>query len=243
MQTRYKPITIVAILLGVLGVVGYLSPASPEETPSRLLFENAGGKVIFTHKTHAEGYKVPCQQCHHESKTASKTPVPCASCHPASFEDGFVAEHQKSIGKEYCGRCHHAVLGKLKYSHEEHKSITAGCTDCHHDTTVESEPSNCSDCHQAEGDEAMPSLRDAIHKRCGTCHEDMFQKKIKGCVHCHDLAKDDAKHPACATCHYDSKKLPIPAKMEAFHNGCMKCHKEKGAGPYTPKDCNKCHFR
>jgi hypothetical protein len=25
--------------------------------------------------------------------------------------------------------------------------------------------------------------------------------------------------------------------------GCMQCHKEKGAGPHTPEDCNKCHFR
>lgn len=243
MQTRYKPITIVTILLGVLGVVGYLSPASPEEMPTRLLFENAGGKVIFTHKTHAEGYKVPCQQCHHESKTVSKNPLPCTTCHPASFEEGFVGQHSKKIDKQYCNRCHHAVLREIKYDHKTHEDIVSGCTDCHHDTSIEPEPMECVDCHQAEGDEKMPSLRDAIHARCGVCHEDLFAKKIAGCKSCHSFEKDEKTFPPCGSCHYDSKKLPLPTKMEAFHNGCMKCHKEKGAGPYTPKDCNKCHFR
>lgn len=243
MQTRYKPITIVAVLLGVLGVVGYLSPASPEEMPTRLLIENAGGKVIFTHKTHADAYKVPCQQCHHESEQVSKNPVPCATCHPASYEEGFVAEHQKTIGKEYCNRCHHAELGELKYDHETHKDLVSGCTDCHHDPSIESEPADCADCHAAQGDEAMPALQDAVHVRCGSCHEDMFEQKLKGCGNCHDMTKGGAKNPPCMTCHYDSKKLPIPAKMEAYHAGCMTCHKAKGAGPYTPQDCNKCHFR
>jgi ribosomal protein S27AE len=211
--------------------------------PTRLLFENAGGKVIFSHKAHAEGYKVPCQQCHHESKTPSKNPISCTACHPASFEEGFVAEHQKTFSKEQCGRCHHTELSALKFDHEAHKGLASGCTDCHHDSSIEEKPTNCAECHQAAGDESMPSLRDANHKRCATCHEDMFSAKIKGCGNCHGMAPGGTKYPACGTCHFDTKKLPIPATMEAFHTGCMKCHKEKGAGPYTPQDCNKCHYR
>lgn len=243
-QTRYKPITIVAVLLGILGVAGYLTPASTEGAPNRLLFENAGGKVVFTHKVHTSGYKVPCQQCHHESDKPSKNPAPCITCHPSSYEEGFVEQHQKTIGKEYCSRCHHAELGKNSFDHKAHKdSYSSGCTDCHHDKSIEAEPTSCSDCHQAQGDESMPSLRKAVHTRCASCHQDMYDLKIKGCIKCHSLAKGGAKYPSCFSCHYDAKKLPLPSKMEAYHSGCMGCHKDKGAGPHTQQDCNKCHFR
>lgn len=242
MQTRYKPIAIVAVLLGVLGVVGYLYPQPTEGTPNRLLFENAGGKVIFKHKDHAEAYKIPCQECHHESEQPSEKPIPCASCHPASYEDGFVENHQDKFGPEMCARCHHLELAESKFDHEGHKDM-AECTDCHHDTDIEPEPGNCADCHQSEGDESMPGLKDAIHVRCGECHGDMFDAKLDGCQNCHAMTGDEGSYPACGTCHFESKKLPLPAKMEAYHTGCMKCHEAKGAGPYTKDDCNKCHFR
>jgi hypothetical protein len=242
-QVRYKPIAIVAVLLGVLGVVGYLTPASTEQVPTRFLFENAGGKVIFNHKAHTEGYRIPCQECHHESDKPSQRPVACAACHAASFEEGFLAEHQKNIGEEYCVRCHHSELGRSKFDHEGHKGLTSGCLDCHHDRSVEPEPTSCGKCHQAQGKENMPSLRDATHKRCADCHDEFFAKKVKGCTSCHAMTENGTQYPGCFSCHFDSKKLPIPGKMEAYHAACMQCHKKKGAGPYTPEDCNKCHFR
>jgi hypothetical protein len=242
-QTRYKPIAIVAVLLGALGVGGYLSPGSTEEMPTRLLFENAGGKVVFTHKVHAEKYQIPCQQCHHESDQPSTKPLPCGSCHPATFEEGFIAGHQQGMDQQYCNRCHHAELSELKFDHEEHKDYVGGCTDCHHDSSIEPEPSACSDCHQEEGDESMPSLMDATHKRCADCHADMFEQKLEGCENCHGMEKGGSMYPSCSSCHYESKDIPLAARMEAYHVGCMQCHKEKGAGPHTPQDCNKCHFR
>ncbi len=243
MQTRYKPIAIVAVLLGVLGVVGYLYPEPTEGAPMRLLFENAGGKVIFTHKAHAEAYKIPCQQCHHESEHPTEKPQPCVTCHPASYEEGFVQEHQGNVDTEFCGRCHHLEMGQSKFDHAAHEELASGCTDCHHDTDIEPEPGNCADCHQEQGDESMPGLRDAAHERCATCHEDMFDEKLAGCQNCHGMTKGGEIYPSCASCHFESKKLPLPAKMEAYHTGCMQCHKDRGVGPYTPQDCNKCHFR
>ncbi len=243
MHKRYMPVTITAVLLGVLGAAGYLTPASTEQVPNRFLFENAGGNVVFTHKAHAEEYGIPCRQCHHESEKPSQNPMACAACHPASFEEGFVAEHQGTMGEETCSRCHHAELGPKKFDHEAHKGYTSGCLDCHHDPSIEPQPTSCKECHQAKGEETMPSLRDANHQKCADCHEDMFTKKLTGCVECHAMSKNGTDYPACGSCHFHSKKLPIPTRMEAYHSGCMECHREKGAGPHTPEDCNKCHHR
>lgn len=243
MHKRYGAIMITTVLLGVLGVTGYLVPASTEQMPNRYVFENAGGNVVFTHKAHAEEYGISCEQCHHESEKPSENPMPCVGCHPASFEEDFVADHKESLGKDSCKRCHHAELGGKKFDHEAHKGYSSGCLDCHHDPSIEPEPTSCKECHQAQGDETMLSLRDANHKRCASCHEDMFAGKLNGCAECHSLSKDGTVYPACGSCHFDSKKLPIPTRMEAYHKGCMKCHKERGAGPYTPEDCIKCHHR
>ncbi len=188
MQTRYKPIAIVAVLLGVLGVVGYLTPGSTEQVPTRFLFENAGGKIVFPHKVHAEGYQIPCLQCHHESDKPAQKPAACAECHPKHFEEGFAAEHKKVIDKQYCGRCHHAELGKNKFDHEGHKDLTSGCLDCHHDKSVEPEPTSCGECRPAQWGEGMPSLRDATHKRCAELPRGPVRPEGEGL---HELPRHD----------------------------------------------------
>ncbi len=243
MQKRYQPIAIVAVLLGILGVVGYLTPGSTEQVPTRFLFENAGGKIVFTHKVHAEGYGITCQHCHHESDKPSPKPVACAECHPKHYEEGFAAEHQKVIDRQYCGRCHHVELGRNKFDHDGHEELTSGCLDCHHDSSVEPEPTSCRECHGAQAGEGMPPLRDAVHNRCTSCHEEMFAGKLKGCTSCHGMTENGTAYPACTSCHFDSKKLPIPTRLEAYHQRCINCHREKGAGPYSPQHCSMCHNR
>jgi hypothetical protein len=61
------------------------------------------------------------------------------------------------------------------------------------------------------------------------------QEKLGDCKSCHH--KDEVgKETVCSGCH--SKNTQVNAKT-AYHNSCIKCHKEKNQGPKGCKDCHK----
>lgn len=249
MKKRYVPITIVCGLLATLAIGGQFAPAPSEELPVRLRLDNKGGDVVFTHARHVkyvEGMGKGCIDCHHEGKIPNMAALPCGSCHATEFDAKFSADHQKKLPRETCVQCHHAEMGTLTYDHDAHaEEYTSACTDCHHGTDIEAEPGACNQCHGDTADGATPSLREAVHAKCESCHAEMYEKKLDGCKDCHAMlpGKAEGAQPACNSCHYDSDATPLPHRMDSFHDQCMTCHEKAGAGPYGEKSCTRCHTR
>jgi hypothetical protein len=63
----------------------------------------------------------------------------------------------------------------------------------------------------------------------------IHQEKLNDCKVCHH--KDEpGKEVGCVGCHTKESKVNTKA---AFHDSCIKCHKEKSQGPKGCKDCHK----
>lgn len=93
-----------------------------------------------------------------------------------------------------------AFGGKLKrpgvpFSHQaHHEDFTIKCASCHHDFddegnntwTPEDGAAACEDCHESPytNDGKMPSLFNAFHRQCKTCHESA-QAGPMTCEDCH----------------------------------------------------------
>lgn len=249
MKKPFVPITIVCGILALLAIGGQFVSAPSEATPVRLRMANKGGEVVFSHIRHEEYAGTmgkDCASCHHDGLAPDQAPLPCTSCHVEEFNDKFVAEHATTLPQETCTRCHHREFGKKLWNHQEHVDQYAGaCTDCHHGTDIEAEPGNCNQCHGETADGDTPSLRDAVHQRCASCHQDMFDQKMTGCKNCHEELPGQITpaEPKCTSCHYETDGIPLPTTMAAYHGQCMGCHEEAGSGPFGDKSCTRCHTR
>jgi hypothetical protein len=248
LQKRYLPITATVVLLAIIALLGYMRPAETEEMPRRIMFDSTGGTVIFSHLEHDQSYGIDCATCHHESENPGRNPLECGRCHPPEFTPEYIADHTAYFSDEqHCARCHHAEFTGMVYDHDVHaENYTSGCTDCHHGEDIEPEPQNCGDCHMDTGDEAMPSLKNAAHERCSSCHQEQLDSGLKDCNYCHTaIQADQGDIPApvtCSSCHNETVEQLIPTRMSAFHDGCMGCHEEVQAGPYEEDACNQCHM-
>ena len=257
---RYIPIIIFTSVLTAVAIVGYLLPSASPPLPQRILFDNAGGKLVFEHARHTRDYKLSCERCHHEHPAPREEVQKCSSCHGVLFDDSFKKTHTEKIqDAASCVTCHHIEFKGLnpKWDHNAHQAI-ADCTDCHHDNkNAAADKQECSACHSTKGDTSVPSLREAAHGKCISCHEDLFAKKLPGCAECHNTAKtrDTLKNgqktvklnPAytdCTVCHTESTPADlVPERMAAFHKSCMGCHEKTGKGPYTKQHCKQCHMK
>lgn len=249
LKKRYLIISLVTAALVVVSAAGYLVPEKQHKLPVRILFDNSGGKVIFTHLAHHRDYQIPCEDCHHEGgEHVAHSPLPCGSCHPVAFNQDYVRDHVNSFpDKSFCVKCHHAEFGSLNFDHTRHEEYADGdCQMCHHGPDIESEPQRCENCHTLAGTKDMLSVRDASHERCVQCHEDMFDAKMSGCAPCHkmkDMRDYTGPYTPCAQCHDTKGKKLILTRTNAFHDQCMDCHKKRKKGPYGDGDCNKCHIK
>lgn len=159
MQKRYIPIAVVVAVLVAVSAVGYLRPDVTQAVPPRTLHENSGGRVIFTHMSHADDYGYACEDCHHDGPEAERArPLPCGTCHPKEFDDDFRVNHQTAFpSEEYCERCH----------------------------DVDPTPDMAED---ERPDKDMLLLRgDAFHAQCMDCHADMGVGPYgkESCYECH----------------------------------------------------------
>ncbi len=261
MQKRCIPILIFAVILALVAGVGYIMPDPVEEVPTRILFDNAAGKVVFNHQKHLAGDNIPCATCHHEMIVEKETVIACGTCHGVAYDETFRTTHASTIkGVDACATCHHMEFAsKVDWTHTEHaEEYGLECISCHHeDTDIEPEPQDCANCHESTGDESMPSLRDAVHVKCQSCHEDMFENGIKDCASCHTtidnkerLKKEGAAsfklndfYANCAACHTTTPAELIPSSMGAYHGQCITCHSDVGKGPYTQEQCSQCHTK
>ncbi|QGY42054.1 cytochrome C [Pseudodesulfovibrio cashew] len=246
MQRRHLPIAVVTGVLLLVALAGYLFPTSPEASPTRVLLENKGGKVIFTHADHT-ALGDQCGTCHHTTG-GNTAPPPCKSCHVSRFDTAFAADHQTTLDESSCSVCHHAGAAITPFSHDEHAEDYAGgdCRACHHDESIESEPEACSNCHGQNQDGDTPALRQATHERCADCHDDFFKEGKNGCRRCHERkpeSKGAATPEACSTCHDEPADQLIPTTSKAFHAQCMGCHEKENSGPFGDDACYQCHMK
>lgn len=246
MQRRYLPIAILTGILFVTALVGYLIPARSEGPPTRVLLDNKGGKVIFTHQSHLADVGQDCASCHHTSGNDQEPPK-CSDCHAKKFDDVFIADHPNTIDEKYCISCHHPEASIGNFDHDLHAMDYTGeyCQTCHHDESIEPEPQACSDCHEREATEEMPSLKTANHTRCADCHDDKYEQGIKECGFCHIRKTPENRETAqeaCSSCHSTPVNQLVPTTTKAFHGQCKGCHEANGTGPYSDDDCYQCHM-
>ena len=114
--------------MAVVAVVGYTHD-TVGKTPVRLLLENAGGRVVFDHRRHAEDYKVACETCHHESAEARENVQPCGACHGVDFDGSFREDHVAAFADDEttCATCHHMGSAPAKWDHAAHAEVTVIC--------------------------------------------------------------------------------------------------------------------
>lgn len=68
-------------------------------------------------------------------------------------------------------------------------------------------------------------------------HAASYQLACDLCHHTGDMI-------ACGECHTaTSADDGILNRMDAFHQSCMGCHEETGAGPWEKDQCNQCHLK
>ncbi len=245
---RLYAICTVTLALLLLAVTGYLIPESRQDVPTRVLLNNKGGNVIFTHAKHAEDYGLACKDCHHDNMPSPQRSIACGECHPASFDKNYLKDHMNMFGdSSACITCHHVEYTGSTFHHDEHlKNTGDDCQLCHHNSDIEPEPMACSSCHEEVGDKKIPSLAEAAHTRCTQCHSDMFEQRLQGCAHCHEPLKMEnysGAYTKCSACHNEKSETLIMTRMDAYHAQCMKCHRELKKGPYGQDDCFLCHIR
>lgn len=257
MDKRSIPIAIVGCILALAGLAAYFAfpAAPPEATPARLLMENPGGRVVFTHKAHATPGGAygdnSCASCHHELKIApdtvkaAETPqvMLCTACHGTADDPGFIAAHQefyKAQGDDACVSCHHGSMAGYsdKWSHDDHQTYAGDdCQACHHEysyeykpgRTMNIKPQKCSNCHTAKPNPMTPTiLKDAAHAKCMSCHEDLFDKGFAGCTTCHSM-KSSAQELKNGT-------------FDKVYPSCSSCHKPiPGSMDAFHGNCMSCH--
>lgn len=230
-------------------------PTPTEATPARLLMENPGGRVIFTHKDHSTPGGVygdaACADCHHELKiapgavTEKETPpvMRCTACHGSADDPNFIASHQEYYrvkgGDASCVTCHHGRVDGFseKWNHKDHWDYAGDCETCHHERPYEYKPGKfmnirpqkCANCHTPKSNPLSATTRkDAGHQRCKSCHSDWFTEGSTGCATCHSL-KSSAKELA-------------EGVFDKTYPSCGSCHKPiPGAMDAFHGNCMSCH--
>ena len=235
----------------------------------RLLLENTGGRIVFTHKAHSTPGgalgDISCATCHHElpiapasapghapeaapdsGKDGTKPSVlPCTACHGAAEDPGFVLAHQERYraegGDASCLSCHHTSIAGLseKWNHLEHREYAGD---------------DCESCHHPQQFAFTPGRVMTIKpQRCANCHTPKpnpltgttrKEAAHERCESCHsDLFEAGSK--GCATCH----ALVPPAAKSApdatgTHDACASCHVSVSSGMDAfHNGCRGCHDR
>lgn len=236
---------IAGCILLLAGLAGYLLPEPSEAVPSRILMENSGGRVVFTHQAHSTPGGAygdsDCAVCHHELQVAptgvKDPPTPdvlaCKSCHGVTEQPDFIEKHQEFYrangGDDACIRCHHTqVKGFSKdWNHKDHWEYVGDCTVCHHEPRIKNKsgrtmnvkPQRCRNCHTAAPNPMTDkTIRDAGHIRCESCHSEFFEAGAKGCKTCHKAL------PAEASLAQARAASPPAGLDKAFLVSCTACH-------------------
>jgi len=88
-----------------------------------------------------------------------------------------------------------APNGKVTFDHKKHsETLKIDCVKCHHTWKAgETSGKKCTECHKAAAEGKTPSMKDAAHKDCKGCHDELKKAgKPAGptmCTQCHVKAK------------------------------------------------------
>lgn len=93
----------------ITAIVCYASFDPPEagDEPLRLMLQNSGGKVLFTHAGHVSDYADDCETCHHEMGDTY-------SCSSSDCHEKKGDEEKPSRGDAFhkqCKECHEDMSG------------------------------------------------------------------------------------------------------------------------------------
>ena len=114
-QRDLKIAIFMMVIFLVTGIICYASftPPAPEE-PIRLMFQNKGGKVLFTHSGHIGNYSLNCIDCHHNDDGTYN----CSQCHEETGDESMPSRAD-------------AFHSQCKGCHEENGSGPVECNSCH----------------------------------------------------------------------------------------------------------------
>ncbi len=133
-----------------------------------------------------DAYHEACMGCHkeREARSATSGPLTCGECH-VKYEPGV--SQRLAMTFNYSLHARHSLAFEDK------------CETCHHvydEATqtlvyVKGREEGCPSCHGASDEDKKPSLRNASHRKCVTCHMKRTDEQLDSgpvlCVGCHDL--------------------------------------------------------
>jgi hypothetical protein len=90
--------------------------------------------------------------------------------------------------------------------------------------------------HAAEAPKGSVTIKAEGAKMAPVAFQHDKHTKVE-CAKCHHKDKDNPK--ACTECHKMKEEKGAPKVQDAFHNLCVKCHKEQGGK--APTKCADCH--
>ena len=112
-----------AIYFFIVGVVCYAAGGvTTPEYPIRIMFNNLGGNVLFTHHMHYAdtGYGVSCGDCHHTlSEDEYEDAQSCSECHELDAGDEEVPKRADAFHQQCIG------------CHEDFEAGPVECASCH----------------------------------------------------------------------------------------------------------------
>jgi hypothetical protein len=73
---------------------------------------------------------------------------------------------------------------------------------------------------------------------CNDCHHHPSDGEALACGDCH-LKTEEELAPVCLECHEADEVEAAIKRGDSFHNQCIGCHNEIGAGPM---ECSDCHI-
>ncbi|MFO8049867.1 MAG: cytochrome c3 family protein [Desulfosudaceae bacterium] len=146
------------------------------------------------------------------------------------------------------------IAGDVLFDHLGHLDYEGDCYSCHHHGDG-SPFMACSECHQADDPETVPAVCDDCHPLSWEPYiHDEHHRLLRDepgswtCQDCHSIPEGESIPYACGDCHdpYDEYFVEIAEEIQmkyeksedAFHDQCIGCHQDYGAGPV---ECSMCH--
>ena len=245
-------------LLGVLGLLAVVSPAtpqaapkgeSPQEAQSCLASQCHEYRMAFWKSPHSaldtEGLASradatwSCAACHGEPKKRDKAPGE-PGCQVDVFS--FLASEAPHVRSERCLACH--ATDHPDFDLSPHARAGLDCTTCH--AVHEDNPGRWPLQRKVTEYDGDALRTEASGTTCVGCHADVFadfeqnerhrlQEGVLVCTDCHDphrrqsrLLLGGFKQEACAKCHRD-KIGPFVFEHAAVRvEGCVTCHTPHG---------------
>ncbi len=139
LKTEIKIAYGVAICFLFVGILSYtVFSADTPETPVRVMYHSATGKVLFDHQTHAgdSGYGLSCKDCHHHPMEDDMDSRACGQCHIKGKAESLPTS---------CTECHDADEIEDTEMLNRGDAYHGQCIGCHKD--FGRGPVDCAECH------------------------------------------------------------------------------------------------